>query len=201
MVETQENSWNKVAGEISFSLEPDLNKLATLMTKNAKILDYGCGYGRITNELQVRGYTQVIGVDTSIEMIKRGLKQYPLLDLRHVHNYEIPATLGKFDAVILCAVLTCIPVSEHRKKIIQSVYESLNDGGIIYCAEFQRSKTTAYSSAGRFKSKFGVEMQHFLPTEIDGELAAFKKFDQYVSAATTITGGNTNAIHHFGQKT
>lgn len=45
MVETQQNSWDKVAGEISFSLEPDLNKLATLITKDAKILDYGAAMG------------------------------------------------------------------------------------------------------------------------------------------------------------
>jgi ubiquinone/menaquinone biosynthesis C-methylase UbiE len=200
MVETQQNSWNKVAGEISFSLEPNLNKLATLITKDAKILDYGCGYGRITSELHARGYSRLSGVDTSIEMVRRGLKQYPTLDLRHIDSHEIPTELGKFDVILFCAVLTCIPIKEHRTKIIESVYESLNEGGIIYCVEFHKSDTVTYSPSGTFITKFNVEMKHFLPTEISGELTIFKEISQSVAEATTITGVKTHAIHYFGKK-
>jgi SAM-dependent methyltransferase len=154
MVETQQHSWNKVAGEISFSLEPDLNKLANLITKDAKILDYGCGYGRIAHELYVRGYRSLTGVDTSIEMVLRGLKQYPELNLQHVGNYEIPIELGKFDVILFCAVLTCIPIKEHRTKIIESVYKALNEGGIIYCVEFHKSATINYSPSGTYTTVF-----------------------------------------------
>lgn len=200
MVETQQNSWNKVASEISFSLEPDFNKLASLVTKDAKILDYGCGYGRVTNELHARGYDSLTGVDTSIKMVGRGLKQYPSLDLHHIESHEIPTELGKFDAILFCAVLTCIPIKEHRTKIIEAVYESLNEGGVIYCVEFHKSDVINYSPFGTFKTKFNVEMKHFLPTEISEELSIFKKISQFVADATTITGAKTSAIHHFGKK-
>jgi SAM-dependent methyltransferase len=200
MVDTQQNAWNQVASEISFSLEPDLNKLANLITKDAKILDYGCGYGRITSELQARGYGELIGVDTSIEMIRRGLKQYPTLDLRHMENHEIPNEFGRFEVILFCAVLTCIPVKEQRMNIIKSAFESLNEGGIIYCVEFHRSETIPYSVQGTFTSPFNVEMKHFLPNEISEELAMFDEINHSVTEATTITGKKTSAIHYFGKK-
>lgn len=200
MVETQQNSWNKVACDISFSLEPDLNKLASLITKDVKILDYGCGYGRITNELHQSGYSHLIGVDTSIEMIRRGLRQYPTLDLLHIDGYEIPAELGKFDVILFCAVLTCIPIREHRTKIIESAYESMNEGGIMYCVEFHKSDVINYLPSGTFTTKFDVEMKHFLPNEISGELAVFDEISHFVTEATTITGTKTSAIHYFGKK-
>jgi SAM-dependent methyltransferase len=200
MVKTQKNAWNKVASEISFSLEPDLNKLASLIAKDAKILDYGCGYGRITSELNARGYSHLTGIDTSIKMVKRGLKQYPKLDLRHIESYEIPTVLGKFDVILFCAVLTCIPIKEHRIKLIELAYESLNQGGIIYCVEFHKSDAINYSLSGTFKSKFNVEMKHFLSKEISEELNIFKELSQFVDDASTITGTKTSAIHYFGKK-
>jgi SAM-dependent methyltransferase len=200
LVDTQQNAWNKIAGEISFSLEPDLDKLATLIRKNAKTLDYGCGYGRVTNELHARGYACLTGVDTSIEMIRRGLKHYPTLDLRYIHSHEIPVDIVKFDVILLCAVLTCIPIKAQRMKIIESAYESLNNGGIIYCVEFHQSENIQYSSTGTFTASFNVEMKHFVPTEIVEELSLFDEISHFVAEATTVSGAKTHAIHYFGKK-
>jgi len=200
LVDTQQNAWNKIAGEISFSLDPDLDKLATLIGKNAKILDYGCGYGRVTSELHARGYGCLTGVDTSIEMIRRGLKHYPTLDLRYIDSHEITADIGKFDVILFCAVLTCIPIKAQRMKIIESAYESLNNGGIIYCVEFHRSENIHYSSTGTFTASFNVEMKHFVPTEIAEELSLFNEISHFVAEATTVSGAKTHAIHYFGKK-
>ncbi|MEI6542978.1 MAG: class I SAM-dependent methyltransferase [Methylococcales bacterium] len=200
MIDTQQNSWDIVANAISFSLSPNLDALTNLITPKAKVLDYGCGYGRITQELYERGYINLTGVDTSIEMIKRGLTLFPTLDLRHILTYEIPAELGKYDVILLCAVLTCIPIKEHRTKIIRSVHDALNRGGILYCIDFQQSSTKNYSSSGTFSSKLGIEMKHFLPQEISDELAIFSKTSQTITEATTISGEKTSAIHHFAKK-
>ncbi|WP_415878213.1 class I SAM-dependent methyltransferase [Methylomonas sp. TEB] len=199
-VDTQRDAWNKVAGEISFSLEPDLDKLTTLISKNAKILDYGCGYGRITSELHARGYGCLTGVDTSIEMIRRGLKHYPTLDLRYIDSYEIPADIGKFDVILFCAVLTCIPNKAQRRKIIELAYELLNKSGIIYCVEFHQSENIQYSATGTFIASFNVEMKHFMSTEITDELSLFDEISHFVTEATTVSGAKTHAIHYFGKK-
>ncbi|HPX88639.1 MAG TPA: methyltransferase domain-containing protein [Methylophilaceae bacterium] len=200
MVDTQRNTWDKVASEISFSLEPDLKKLATLINKDAKILDYGCGYGRVTANLHEDGYKNTTGVDTSIGMIRRGLKQYPMLDLQYIESYRIPDGLGKFDVILLCAVLTCVPNRECRLKITEAVNEALNEDGIFYCVEFHKSDAINYSPFGTFSSSFNVEMKHFLPNEISEELAIFDEIICSVSEATTMTGTKINAIHYLGKK-
>jgi SAM-dependent methyltransferase len=134
---TQFIQWDSIANAVSFSLEPNLDAFAAKILPDAKILDYGCGYGRITNLLYAKGYTQITGVDTSVEMIRRGLNEFPVLDLRQIKTFENPVELGKFDVILLCAVLTCIPLKAHRKKIITAAHEALKQGGIIYCIEFQ----------------------------------------------------------------
>lgn len=200
MVETQKKQWNTVASEITFSLEPDLNSLTRRIDKQARILDYGCGYGRIAQALHASGYARIIGTDTSTEMIKRGQADYPTLDLRHMEDHHIPAELGKFDVVLLCAVLTCIPQQQQRASVLQAVHDALNPGGMLYCVEFQQSAAMNYSPAGCFTSKFGVDMKHFLPSEIAEEMSLFEAIDQFTANAATLSGGKTRAIHYFGRK-
>lgn len=200
MIETQHKAWNRVAAEVTFTLEPDYPTLAKLIPKQAKVLDYGCGYGRITNELQRSGYTSITGVDTSQEMINRGLQQFPSLDLRYINSYQLPTELGKFDLIIFCALLTCVPNPAHRAKIIAVAYAALNVGGILYCADFHRLQTIDYAASGTFISKLGVEMKHFFPEEISAEIIAFNEIQQTVAKAITINGTRTLAIHHFAKK-
>lgn len=200
MVETQHNAWDKVAGKMAFTLEPDLVTLATLISQDPKILDYGCGYGRITHALHTLGYRHLIGVDTSAEMIRRGLRLYPALDLRHMDSHEIPTAWRQFDVILLCAVLTCIPTPVNRAQVLASVYQSLKAGGILYCAEFCQTETTQYSASGTFKTAFNVEMKHFLPQELREELYLFHEISHAVTETTTLSGAKISAIHYFGKK-
>jgi SAM-dependent methyltransferase len=76
------------------------------------VLDLGCGYGRILNELIQAGYTNLHGVDPSNKMIERGLKENPSLDLKLQNKIEYPE--NSIDAIILNGVLTCI-VEDHEQ--------------------------------------------------------------------------------------
>ena len=42
------------------------------LSKKAKILDFGCGYGRICQKVWRMGYRNVVGYDCSPRMIERG---------------------------------------------------------------------------------------------------------------------------------
>ena len=54
------------------------------MRPGAKILDYGCGYGRLAAELREAGFRNVTGIDPASAMIARGRELFADLDLRHV---------------------------------------------------------------------------------------------------------------------
>ena len=64
--------WDRVAYEKKFNHPIRFDKFKQCVKYNANILDFGCGYGRTLNELRTNGYTNLIGIDSSMEMISRG---------------------------------------------------------------------------------------------------------------------------------
>ncbi|WP_345847279.1 class I SAM-dependent methyltransferase [Shewanella algae] len=44
--------WDKVANQVNFNLEIDVQRFCQLVRPNARILDLGCGYGRIAKQLK-----------------------------------------------------------------------------------------------------------------------------------------------------
>ncbi|MCD6439265.1 MAG: class I SAM-dependent methyltransferase [Halomonas sp.] len=66
-----QRSWDKVASDVDFNLEIDLARFLGMISRKAKVLDFGCGCGRISNELTECGYIDVTGVDPSFAMIER----------------------------------------------------------------------------------------------------------------------------------
>lgn len=95
-----------------------------------KILDLGCGTGELTNKIKENG-SLVIGIDSSVEMIEKARKEYPLISFEVMNavemNYE-----GEFDAVFSNAVLHWI---KEKEKVIEKIYQSLRTGG-RFVAEF-----------------------------------------------------------------
>lgn len=81
------------------------------------ILDYGCGIGRFTGPLQKAGY-RVMGVDTSLEMLKIADATYPHIHFCYPHQISEDA---RFDLVFTYTVLQHIgdyePVLRHMGKL------------------------------------------------------------------------------------
>ena len=62
--------WDPIAATISFNLEIDLKRLKTVLEPSSKVLDFGCGYGRLSKLLTNQGIKNVCGVDPSSKMIE-----------------------------------------------------------------------------------------------------------------------------------
>jgi len=132
----QINYWNKVANEKSFTHPVRFDRMRELLPEDAKILDYGCGYGRTCADLVTHGYRHVIGVDVSPEMIKRGNLLYPDLKLLHVAPGTLAFEAGTFDACILFGILTCIPTDKGQHRLIGDIHRILKPGGILYISDY-----------------------------------------------------------------
>jgi SAM-dependent methyltransferase len=64
--------WNRVAAEKRFSHPLRSDWLGQcLRSPQARILDYGCGYGRSLAELSEAGFQNLVGVDFSEAMLAR----------------------------------------------------------------------------------------------------------------------------------
>lgn len=89
-INNQREYWNRVANTKTFTHPLDVELVENMIKKESSILDYGCGYGQLTQELHSMGFTNIEGVDTSVELIKRGKELYPNLVITTIDS---PATI------------------------------------------------------------------------------------------------------------
>lgn len=146
-------------------------------------------------ELNILGYKNIVGVDTSEEMIKRGNKEYPHLLLNHSQKIKLQYPDEHFDIVILCAVLTCIPNVLAKKEILCETYRLLKNGGILHLVEFCNSNRKV------FESSFGIQMEHQKPSELRSLATSITKESKFnVIQTKTLSGHSNDAVSYFGIK-
>ena len=101
----------------------------------SSILDIGCGYGRTLSELLENNYRNLNGIDSSAEMIKLARKKTQLSDdiLKVGSAINLSYANNKFDAVLLFAVLNCLPhedvaaLAEAKRVVRPGGYILIND--------------------------------------------------------------------------
>ena len=71
-----------------------------LAERGSRILDAGCGTGRVAAALAVRGH-DVLGADADGSLIEAGREQYPGLPLIHRNLLDLRAEDGPFDVAVL----------------------------------------------------------------------------------------------------
>lgn len=94
-----------------------------------RILDIGCGPGNSTILLARRWpKAEIIGLDSSAEMIARAQADYPQLQWVHKDAGGELQTLGQFDIVFSNAALQWIPNHAH---LLPNIFALLNRHGIL----------------------------------------------------------------------
>lgn len=133
--------WEKFTGKkipSSVKLYPIIYKY---LKKNYKILDIGCGYGKICIQLALKGHF-VEGIDinkSGIEEAKQTAKKLNLtnkLKFRVGDATRLPYPNETFDIAIMQALLTAIVNKEDRNKIMKEAFRVLKPTGYLYLAEF-----------------------------------------------------------------
>lgn len=189
------SEWDSVAESVDFNLEILAEDFVTTVSQDAKVLDFGCGYGRIANQLHHSGYRFLTGVDSSKEMINRGLIENSHLDLRHILGSILPFSDNEFDSIVTCAVFTCIPNQDLRKQILIELRRVLKPNGVLYLAEF------CSDESHRFTSGAGVPMWHSQLSELKGILDGFNIEQSRVVKSLTMSGHASHVSHIFARKT
>ena len=128
------------------------------MPTTARLLDYGCGYGRTLAELRDAGWRNALGVDFSGEMIARGRAEHPDLDLRRIDRVRLGEADGAFDVALLFAVLTTIPDEAEQDAVMAELRRLVRPGGLLYLSDYPLQAGARHAeryAAGR--ARFGVE--------------------------------------------
>src|SRR4051812_49394035 len=100
----QSDYWDRVALEKRFIHPLRLEWLSKPLDQEARILDYGCGYGRILEHLVKSGYSNAVGTDFSEAMTKRCRSMLSHINLVQTDGDLLPFRERAFDAVVLFAV-------------------------------------------------------------------------------------------------
>jgi ubiquinone/menaquinone biosynthesis C-methylase UbiE len=142
---TAQQYWNDVGAKKVFEDPLYLEKLSPFLSTASQIVDYGCGYGRVMRLLKSVGYPHLIGFDFAPNMIYRGLKENPDLDLQLLENAgTIPCDSESIDAVILSTVLCCITNEKDSEDLIKEIQRILKPKGVLYITDFLISNHPQY---------------------------------------------------------
>lgn len=122
---------------------PEVRRLVAEVKKGAKVLDIGCGNGRLLETLKSRG-VDYLGIDNSQELIKLAKQNYPqnrfivgdLLNLGEISE-------GDFDYIFCLAVLPHIPGEDLRVKALRELKSKTVSGGKIIISAWNLWQATS----------------------------------------------------------
>ncbi|MEV5705223.1 class I SAM-dependent methyltransferase [Actinoallomurus sp. NPDC052274] len=204
--------WDGAGATKTFTHPVDLGWLAGV-SRDARVLDYGCGYGRVMAELSEHGFTDMSGVDLSPALIARGRRSRP--DLRFA-VLEAPPALeypsAGFDLVLLFAVLTCVPDDGAQRALVAELSRVLAPGGLLYVSDVllqddQRNRDRYASYARRFDAPYGVfatddgaVCRHHDLAGLRALLSDFEPVDERRIDVTTMNGNRTRGVQFLSRK-
>lgn len=156
MIYNQVKYWESVAGKKEFHTAFQLEEFIKHVTVDSKILDVGCGYGRILTLLKENGYTDLTGCDISQNMIDKALKLHPELTIIKNDPEKLPFDDDTFDAITLNAVLTTIVMNIDQYNFMEEIKRVIKIGGILYINDFLlNSDQRNIDRYDEFKEKYG----------------------------------------------
>jgi ubiquinone/menaquinone biosynthesis C-methylase UbiE len=209
---SQISYWDRVAQEKRFSHPLRRDWLARYLTNPAaRILDYGCGYGRTLAELHRAGYMRAVGTDFSEAMLQRAHHEVPNSMLVRNDGSTLPIKSASIDAVLLFAVLTCVPDDDDQRVVLAEIERVLRPGGLLYISDLlvnndarnrQRYEQYAerYKCYGVFELPEGVVVRHHESEWIAQITDPFHRLEYELFNVTTMNGNQSSAFQYLGRK-
>lgn len=127
------NSYYLAFKDIPFLLEKYTDK-------NMKFLDYGCGAGRSLRFIKSLGYSNIVGVDISEDMLKQARLQDPEGTYSLIKESRIPYEDNTFDVIFMSYVFLEVGDYNEIVKILKEFRRVLKDNGhIIFITSIVRN--------------------------------------------------------------
>jgi SAM-dependent methyltransferase len=204
-MQDQRPYWDRVAGQKTFTHPINRVWLDTFVPRTARILDYGCGYGRAMAELVSLGYTDLVGMDFSPAMVARRRQIDPSMDLRVIEALPTPELDGSFDAVLLLAVLTSVPDGCAQEAVMREVFRLLRQGGVLLLSDMplqaDRRSVSRYvrdvaefGTYGIFRTNDGAVVRHHDEARLHALLDGFKPLRTAEVSLSTMNGNSATAV-------
>jgi len=114
---------------------PELRQLLQDLSLAGDLLDFGCGNGRLLNELQNRPLTSYTGLDLSEKLLTIAQENHTQKNFNFPVIWQVgdllTAPAKKYDVVCCIAALHHIPSRELRQQAAKNLAASLQDNGYL----------------------------------------------------------------------
>ncbi len=139
--------WNSEGAQKVFSHPVSSDWLVSL-SRDASLLDLGCGYGRLTPELKKEGFCNLSGYDFSKPLIERAKRENP----GPLYTSNVGELIGKtFDAVLCFALFTSCPAAKDQLELAALIDSLTCKGSLLYISDYETDDNPKYSE--RYKQK------------------------------------------------
>ncbi|MDR1992235.1 MAG: methyltransferase domain-containing protein [Nitrososphaerota archaeon] len=118
-------------GKFTAKFKPEVLKLCTV-AEGDKVLDVGCGNGRLIYEISRRAKIQAYGIDISPNMIATCQQRYPNITFEISSGEKLNFANHSFDMLIICCVLHHLNNADNFVKEARRV---LKQDGILIIGE------------------------------------------------------------------
>jgi len=204
--------WDRAVDKKSFRHPVNFQLLERLVCRDRKVVELGCGWGRVLSELAAAGYRDLAGFDPSPKMIERGRSEFPALDLRLWPPGGVPLESGSAEAVLLFAVLTCIPSDVGQRELIAEAARLLRPDGVLYISDYfiqndernrrrYREWEPVHGRYGVFEIEGGAVLRHMERSWFFSLVGEFVQegFEEFQLLA--MNGNPARAFQYLGRKT
>jgi SAM-dependent methyltransferase len=188
--------WDKISESITFQAPVEFDKIKGFLPLTSWILDFGCGYGRISKHLMELGYKNIKGYDNSERMIERARKENPAIHFSIVSE-TIPDGDEYFDGIICSALFTCIPNEENKLKLIKELTRKLKRYGYLFITEYTIDESR---EPEEFVSSVGARMKFIRICDIRKFTIDFDEISCKKVNAKTLSGSDSICLQYIGKK-
>ena len=204
--------WNDAGTAKTFNHPVNIDRLSQYLTPQSRILDFGCGYGRVLGFLFEHGYQDLIGVDPAPAMVAAARARHPAIGFQELaHPPSLPLPDQSVDATLLFSVLTCVPSDEGQLAIVREIERVLKPGGLLYISDLwlqtdERNREryirdeTKYGTYGVFDLPEGVTVRHHDPCWVEQLTRDFRTVALDNIDVRTMNGNPAKAFQWFGLK-
>ena len=133
LLKKTKEDYNLIAEDFSktrYSVWPELTFFRKYVKEGEKILDLGCGNGRLFEFFENRN-VEYIGVDNVEKLIEIARKKYPEAKFLVGDALNLPFSDNYFDKVFSIAVFHHIPSGEFRLQFLKEVRKVLKQEGLL----------------------------------------------------------------------
>lgn len=207
----QADYWSGVAREKVFTHPWRESLVAPYLSSSSRILDLGCGQGRLLSEQVECGRRSVVGADSSVGMLKEARARGLSVPLVRARATELPFADGSFDVVLLFSVLTCVPHPADQAALFSGIRRVLRPGGVLVISDLLRQdderNVTRYGEGERrfglpsvFALPEGVVLTHPTRARVEALLGGFEVLALEPLEVVTMNGNAARAFQALARR-